>query len=240
VDRFVQRVFLGEILTQCQFVLLAAEQLDQALAEVGQQGARRAAYAAKVKAELHQPPTPGDMAEMSARFARRRQAHADIGSTTETTNRIWFALQGILVSAANISKLLWGAEPGKKPTKAEADRKKLRLSIGVGYRSPLRDRALRNGFEHFDEQLDAWAQSGPPRGYIGRIIGPLTALRIRGTSRSRERFGNYDPATGRVIFWTRKSASIPRIVAEVRSIYPLVVAEAAKPLWPLPSREPRA
>lgn len=230
MDPFVQRVFQGEILMQCEFVLLAAEQLDQALAEVERQSERHAAYVAKVKAELREPPAPGDMAEMSARFERRRQARAEIGSTAEITNRTWFALQGILVSAANISKLLWGTGRDPNRAKTEADRRKLRLSIGVGYRSPLRDRELRNGFEHFDEKLDAWARSGQPLGYIGRNVGPLTALRIAGTSMSRERFGHYDPATGRVIFWTRKSASIPRIVTEVRRIYPLVVAEFAKPL----------
>ena len=46
--------------------------------------------------------------------------------------RKWLALQGIVVSAANVGKLLWGSRGTQgKPGKFEAERKPLRDSLSV-------------------------------------------------------------------------------------------------------------
>jgi len=58
---------------------------------------------------------------------------------------VFIALQGILVAAANLSKLLWGSA-GRKAV----ERTRLRDSLGVPDDSPLKDPELRNDFEHFD------------------------------------------------------------------------------------------
>src|SRR5438105_3747627 len=97
MDDFRLKIFLSEIETQCQFVQLAANELDSLL---------------KAPVGLAQP--------------------AD-------TKRIWNALQTILVSAANISKLLWGSK-----SEDEEPRKPVRDAIGIDDRSPLRSKRVRN------------------------------------------------------------------------------------------------
>jgi hypothetical protein len=144
----------------------------------------------------------------------------------DPTTLTWAALQSILNSAANISKLLWGGigEPEARK-RVEARRRQLRKSLGVTYRSPLRFRQMRNAFEHFDEELEKRG-AGP---LVGRNVGPARSIRIQGLKQS-DRLGHFDPSTGRVTFWGRKSVSIPRIVEEVERIYLAAKAQTDTPL----------
>ncbi len=72
-------------------------------------------------------------------------------ATNSYGNSFWFELQNFVVSAANVSKLLWG-QGGKLAKK----RKALRESIKVKDSSALRSTTMRNHFEHIDERLDKW------------------------------------------------------------------------------------
>lgn len=67
----------------------------------------------------------------------------------ELTDRFWYAVQSFLTAAAMVSKLLWGVNATKS-----AARSALRADLGVSDGSVLKDRALRNTFEHFDERLE--------------------------------------------------------------------------------------
>jgi hypothetical protein len=73
--------------------------------------------------------------------------------------RFWYSVQGLLIASANISKLLWGNDSA-----AAKRRSSLRRLLRVGDDSPLRNRRLRNHFEHFDERLEAWVRDAPGRG----------------------------------------------------------------------------
>jgi hypothetical protein len=72
-----------------------------------------------------------------------RRAHTDI----------WSAAQSFLVAAGNVSKCLWGINLDDG---ARAERRALRISLGVSESSPLKSRSLRNQYEHFDERLAEW------------------------------------------------------------------------------------
>lgn len=72
--------------------------------------------------------------------------------------RIWCSVQGFLVSAANISKMLWPSESATSPVSKERG-SRLRAILSVPDTSILRDKKFRNHFEHFDERLDKWAES---------------------------------------------------------------------------------
>lgn len=96
------RLFQRQVLSQCKFILVSAEQVNAGL------------------------------------------KHNDV-------MYIFCGLQNLLNATANISKELW--ESGGKKSK---ERESLRKSIGVSDESPLRDVAMRNNFEHFDERLDRW------------------------------------------------------------------------------------
>jgi hypothetical protein len=128
---------------------------------------------------------------------------------------LWYALQGILVTAGNASKLLWGSS-GKD--KQERERKPLRDLAGVGDDSPLRSRKVRNAFEHFDEHIEAWAQ-GDTKLFSSRSVGRVNkSVVVSWPPPTTKRFGNYDPKTGVLTFWDR-SVSIPDLIAEMDRIW---------------------
>jgi hypothetical protein len=128
-----------------------------------------------------------------------------------STDEVWRHLQTILVSAANLSKMFWGSRG-----KFETERKPLRDRFEVKPDSPLRDTALRNDFEHFDERLVNHFALGKPQIFIGRNIGSHSAVQV-GNHPVSDRFQNYDPQTGEVTFWEH-SVSLSEIVEEAQRI----------------------
>jgi hypothetical protein len=228
VDEFTLRVFQSEVLLQCNFVLRAARLLDDwGQNPLGYDAQTRAALelAETARGERLAAAERGDWDVMREHATRETAAKSRVPLMTDPTTGAWFALQDILISAANISKLCWGSSKNaNKQKRLEADRLRLRRSISISKRSPLYSRNLRNGFEHFDEELEKLGKPGGPRGYVGRNIGsPL----IAGVSQ-HQRYGEYDPTTGIVKFW-RRQASIPRIVTEARRIEPIVRAKVFEP-----------
>lgn len=67
-------------------------------------------------------------------------------------------VQVLLTAGASISKLMWPTVPTKNPD-AQAMRRKergerIRKELSIADVSPLKNRAMRNAFEHIDERLD--------------------------------------------------------------------------------------
>jgi hypothetical protein len=125
------------------------------------------------------------------------------------SDRVWIAVQNLLAAAANVSKLLWGSGG-----KAALRRTDLRNSIGVSDSSPLRDKNLRNDFEHFDERLELWhANAG--RNFVARIIGGTGSIIAGGDPDAH--FQRLDPATGEVAFLAHKG-SLVEMVSEANAI----------------------
>jgi hypothetical protein len=91
--------------------------------------------------------------------------------TSGDDRRFWRATQMFLSSAANVSKLLWGIT-----REAEIDRKELRELLRVSDDSPLRSRALRNHYEHFDDRIVKYARAHPEAGWVDEHIGDRNAF----------------------------------------------------------------
>lgn len=143
---------------------------------------------------------------------------------------VWFGLQGILISASNASKLLWGSR--QEPV-VEA-RRPLRESVEIDDSSPLSSRRLRNDFEHFDERVEEWSGKSRDRNYIGRVIGPPGMIVVNDRDPT-DKFGHFDPSTATVTFWER-SADLNAIVAEAERIFArLEVIQRQRPGPPTPS-----
>lgn len=100
-----------------------------------------------------------------ARFALMSFSDLEKALERNEVDRIWCAVQGFLVGAANVSKLLWGSGRSKSN-----GRKALRQSLGVPDESPLASRTMRNHFEHFDERLESWAKSSKTKNIIDSNI----------------------------------------------------------------------
>jgi predicted dienelactone hydrolase len=126
--------------------------------------------------------------------------------------QIWFGLQSVLISASNVSKLLWGSR-AQPVVEARAP---LRDSVGIGDDSPLSSRNIRNDFEHFDERLEEWFGQEGPKTYIVRYIGPPGGILIGGAPPTQP-FGQFDPTTATMTFWDR-SADVTAVVDAAQSI----------------------
>jgi hypothetical protein len=125
-------------------------------------------------------------------------------SENTDVDAVWFALQGMLISAANASKLLWGS----KSSEDLLARKELRESVEVDEQSAFYSRKLRNDFEHFDERLEVWFEANAHHMYLGRNIGRLATL-IAPAPKPGDIFGHFDPEAATVSFWERSTELIP-------------------------------
>lgn len=141
----------------------------------------------------------------------------------QPTQVIWFALQGMLVSAANASKLLWGS----RSEEAVEARRQLRESVGVTDDSSLSSRHIRNDFEHFDERLEDWFNSSRDHIYIGRVIGDPDGFIVNGGTPD-DKFGHFDPSTTIISFWGR-SVALQEIVVEAERVLAALEEIGKKP-----------
>lgn len=117
------------------------------------------------------------------------------GTPQELVQRqVWFAIQAFLVAAANVSKLLWGSKRSdpEMQQKQDEQRARLRASLGVPDDSPLRSRKFRNLLEHFDREIEHWAETTRNRNLLDGHIGPPGS--VSGLN-WRDHFRTFDPAT---------------------------------------------
>lgn len=78
---------------------------------------------------------------------------------------VWCSIQSILISTANISKILW---PKKNKIRGE----RLRELLKVDANSILANRKFRNHFEHYDERIEEWFTNRPNGLYKDLAINP--------------------------------------------------------------------
>ena len=81
---------------------------------------------------------------------------------------IWSTIQLILISAGNVSKILWPPKKTSAPRGAT-----LRALLDLDDNNPLSDRRLRNHFEHYDERIEHWFATKNSASYTDLIMGPL-------------------------------------------------------------------
>jgi hypothetical protein len=126
---------------------------------------------------------------LQSKFVSQASANLTAGLESGDVDAIWLAIHSLLAAAANLSKLFWPvaiAQTGRGDF--------LRDLFGVYDDSPLRSRALRNDFEHFDERLDAWTE-GASSVFADRNIGPRDRVTL-----GDEPLRHYDPDTDTVYF----------------------------------------
>jgi hypothetical protein len=80
--------------------------------------------------------------------------------------RVWYFVQALIYALGNISYLLWPVRPRIKNRGAQ-----LKSSLSVKDDSPLKARAFRDHFTHFDERLDEWALSSENHDYADSNVG---------------------------------------------------------------------
>ena len=99
-------------------------------------------------------PEPGDASPPTP--AQRARDLVDKPVMDRRVHGVWAGTQLLLSAAANVSKLLW--PPGRD---SHAHCEDLRVLLGVDDSWALKDRNLRDGFEHFGQRIVEWVASNP-------------------------------------------------------------------------------
>ncbi len=86
------------------------------------------------------------------------------------TRKLLDELQNVVVKAAALSRYFW---PAAKGTVHQGRAKHLREALDITEDNALRNRALRNAIEHFDERLDAYIADGIVGTILPEYVGIL-------------------------------------------------------------------
>ncbi|SFB80420.1 hypothetical protein SAMN04487891_102429 [Flagellimonas taeanensis] len=86
---------------------------------------------------------------------------------------VWSAIQSILISSGNISKILW---PIRKKYKERGEH--LRQFLEIDSESVLKSRTFRNKFEHYDEFLDDFFKDRVNYSYTDLAMNPSLVTSI--------------------------------------------------------------
>jgi len=161
-----------------------------------------------------------------------KMAKVDLKECRTTDNyglsREYYYLQSILVALGNISKMLW-------PVKEENDKRgmELRTALNVKDDSALKNRDLRNLFEHFDERIDKWFEVADRYGFSDRNVGSVKGIII---PPGRERLRTFDPETWTLTCLNKEFELGPAIEA-VNELYEAIqskIGHPGKKIKPLP------
>ncbi len=139
------------------------------------------------------------------------------GLAAHDNQRIFMAVQSLLIAAGNVSKLLW---PIRDKYSERGER--LRESLGVADTSVLAPpRRIRDHFEHFDERLEDWAASSERHNIVDLCVGPPNM--IVGLDPG-DFMRNYDTTTNTVTF-RGESYAVQPIVTALQQIWARAEAE---------------
>lgn len=160
--------------------------------------------------------------ERQCRFALMAIQDLKQALQTYDMDRIWYSIQGFLVAAGNISKILWPPKARSRERGAE-----LRASLSVGSDSPLEPRTFRNHFEHFDERLEQWVLSSERRNFVDSNVGPPGM--IAGLEPG-DFLRNFDTTSSAVTF-RGDVYHIEPVGEAIRDLWQKAAVEAEKPRW---------
>lgn len=119
--------------------------------------------------------------------------------------------------SAAVSRMLWppGCRDKAKKRRSQRRGEALRGELDIKNEHAIRNRTLRDHFEHFDERLDDWAENSKNRDMIGKFFGPRDA--IHGID-DKDIIHHYDPATKKYVF-RGEEFDIQELVDGINDIY---------------------
>jgi hypothetical protein len=109
--------------------------------------------------------------ERQCQFAMIALQDMDEASANSDGKLFWYSVQGLLVAAESISRLLWPPNPDASERGAA-----LRENLGVGEDSPLKSRDFVERFLRYEESLEEWHESSEHRRFFDSYTEPLDVL----------------------------------------------------------------
>ncbi len=99
-------------------------------------------------------------------------------SGPDSTAHFFRFAAAMLQHAGLASKLLWppGSRLGYKNKRAKVRAQYLRQVLNIDDTHELKNRSLRDHFEHYDERLDDWLANSPNRIFVNNVIGPRSII----------------------------------------------------------------
>ena len=163
-------------------------------------------------------------------FAKMAKIDLKTCRTTDThgLNRDYYFLQSLLTALGNLSKILWPVmkrNDGKGNELRRARGNELRTALSVKDNSALKNRDLRNLFEHFDERMDEWFEAADSRGFSDRNVGSMEGVIVPSVI---ERLRTFVPETWTLIFGEKEFKLYPAIEA-VNELYEAVQSKIGQP-----------
>jgi len=161
-----------------------------------------------------------------------KMAKIDLKKCRRTDNygldREYYYLQSLLIALGNISKILW---PIKKKNAYRGT--ELRATLNVEDDSALKNRGLRNLFEHFDQKADEWFEAEERGGFSDRNVGSMEGV-IKPSAKDRLR--TFNPETWTLTCLGEEFKLGPAIQA-VYELYEAIqnkIGQPGKKVQPLP------
>ena len=114
-------------------------------------------------------------------------AHKRLSDSIEEFDHvgIWSAIQSILISSSNISKILW---PKRKYTKRGEELRKL---LDIDSNCVLKNRKFRNIFEHYDDFINDFFEEKDISTYTDFVMNPsLQSFDMQSCHRGFNTFNN--------------------------------------------------
>lgn len=127
---------------------------------------------------------------------------------------IWYSIQALLAAAANVSKLLWTRQKDNRGYPISRTLAQI-YSVEVNSHPLLRDRTMRNHFEHFDERIGAWMKESTRHNFVDTNIGPVR--QAIGGVEPKDFMRNFDPATG-ILHFRGQAYDLPALLKEIKHI----------------------
>jgi hypothetical protein len=143
-------------------------------------------------------------------------------------DREYYYLQSLVIALGNISKILW---PLKK--KNENRGIDLRTILSVKDDSVLKNRDLRNLFEHFDERAEEWFKSEGCTRFSDRNVGSMKGAAM---PFEKDRLRTFNPETWALTYIENKFELGPAIQAAYE-LYEAIQEKTGQPgkkVQPLP------
>jgi hypothetical protein len=175
MDDFLKRIFYDELARQCDFVIMGHKQLVEV-----------ALYRHK------------GIIESLNKGVLDLDSDRTFEHSTKIDN-VFFLIQGILVSCANISKILWPGPTKHKALQKGVDERAscLRGELKIEKPHLLENRSMRDSYEHFDERLHTWFNESDQKNFVDTSIGTLGAV---GGIATKDMLRWYDPDRDWLVF----------------------------------------
>ncbi len=256
MDAFALRAFQRDVALQCKIALIAAGELEAALSEIDRLIADSTRAMDEQAALIRQSPAlypvtaamqlrEGTIDEEQYRQAveshnqeiqrnkgeiqaRKERVQLNLEKTREVQDRAWAAIQALLVASANIAKLIWPAQkPRGYPSWNHNRFPDLRDSLGVDDTWLLKQKDLRNIFEHYDEYLDRLGSADNPGNLMADLTISDSDQAIVGFP-TKALYRSFNPQTWDLHFWD-KSLSLKELVTELQRLIRVAQPLADKP-----------